>query len=172
MYYRWLKSKELPLIQILVGGDAALSRPKRVTDISVMTVPHTHYDVLVSDPHPAHLVLRAAFDRLFWLLSGIPSGRLPVPPYEVDKAIADGVRLRRWRCVVDDRLQRYGVHLYAVPVTLGEGWSCALLLLRCSGGPLLEMLADNGCAGAVQNGPVLEDGNAEAVYHVQSITAL
>ena len=38
MRYRWLKSKELPLIQILVGHDAALSRPKRVNDIIEMAL--------------------------------------------------------------------------------------------------------------------------------------
>ena len=47
--YRWLKSKELPLIQILVGGDAALSRPKRVTDISVMTIAHSNFILILSN---------------------------------------------------------------------------------------------------------------------------
>src|SRR5579871_3560454 len=126
---------------------------------AAQVVIHVYHDVLVSDPHPAHLVLRVAFDRLFYLLSVIWSGGLPVLPYEVNKAIANGVRLR---CVVDNRLQRYSVHLHAVPVALGESWPRALLLLRCSGGPLPEMLTDNGCAGAVQNGPILEDGNAKA----------
>src|SRR5437763_1340413 len=56
---------------------------------------HVHHDVLVSDPHPAHLVLRTAFDRLLDLLSRIRSGWLPVLPDEVDKAVADGVGLQR-----------------------------------------------------------------------------
>lgn len=112
----------------------------------------------------------AAFERLSYLLShGIRARLLPVQPYDVDEALTGSVDRWRRRCVVDDGLQRYGVHMHTVPVALRDGWPGALLLLWCSGGPLLETLTDDGCAGAVEKGPVLEDGHAKAVYHVQSI---
>ncbi len=128
---------------------------------------HPHREILVSNPHPAHILQYAAFDRLSYLLSlGIRARRHPVQPYNVDETLIESVVCWRCRCVVDDRLQRYGVHLHTVPVALGKGGPGALILLWCSGGPLLEMLADNGCAGAVENGLVLEDGHAEAVHHI------
>lgn len=120
--------------------------------IVLQVVIHIYLNVWVSDPHPTHTVLCAAFDGVFNLFYYLPPlrkserTRFPVLPYKVDEAIAKGIQFWRCRCVVDDRLQRFGVHLHAVPVALGKGWHCALLLLWCSGGPLLEMLADHACS--------------------------
>jgi hypothetical protein len=77
----------LLVIKFSIDGEQAVSfRARKMSSLStrhlrraaILGVPivpvaqvviHVHHDVLVSDPHPAHLVLRAAFDQLFYLLS-------------------------------------------------------------------------------------------------------
>src|SRR5262245_25600330 len=77
---------------------SSLRHFRRAAILTVPIIPitqvviHAHHNILVSDPHPAHIVLCAAFDRLFYRLSRIRCRRLPVLPYEVDKAIGGGVR--------------------------------------------------------------------------------
>ena len=52
---------------------------------------HPHHEILISDPHPAHVVHYGAFDRLSYLFSSdLWARRVPVQPYKVDEALAGG----------------------------------------------------------------------------------
>jgi hypothetical protein len=76
--------------------------------------------------------------------------------YEFDKAVVaeDGIAL-------DNRLQGFVIHENAVPVSVRISWPGALLFLRRRGGPLLEVLAEDGGAGTFEFRSDLENGEPE-----------
>lgn len=129
---------------------------------------------MIRDFHPANILPGHAFDRLQRAGVALAPPEVPRLVNQLDPALLRRIELQQSGCVVDNRVQRLGIHLHgeavawraADPDPAGTAPASAaffqLLLgpIRCQR-PLLEVPANVIRTGAVEDQPVLEHGEGE-----------